>query len=384
MQYRDFGKLGFKVSAFGMGCMRLPLEELPDGTRDSSRIDEKKAIEMIHYAIDHGVNYIDTAYPYHGGKSELLVAKALKNGYREKAKLATKLPVWLTNTYEDFEKKLDEQLKKLEVDYIDFYLLHALNKDTWAKIKKLNVLDFLDRAIAAGKIKHAGFSFHDELSLFKEIADSYDWSMCQIQFNILDENYQAGVEGLKYAASKGIPVVVMEPLRGGSLVQKIPGEVKEIYGQAQVNRSPVEWAFRWIYNFPEVVTVLSGVSSMEQLKNNIEIFDKALPNSMSEDEMELVKKVQEFYKSRIKVGCTACGYCIPCPNGVAIPDVFRLYNNASMFDELENNSKGYKNMVNDKRDASLCVECGNCESNCPQRIQIIEKLKEAREVLDIA
>lgn len=381
MQYREFGKLGFKVSTLGLGCMRLPLEKQPDGTQDYGKIDEKEAISMIHYAVDHGVNYIDTAYPYHNGNSELLVAKALKGGYREKVKLATKLPVWLTNTYEDFEKYLDEQLKKLEVDYIDFYLLHALNKETWPKIKKLNVLDFLDKAKKDGKIKYAAFSFHDELPLFKEIIDSYNWDMCQIQLNILDEHYQAGVEGLRYAASKGISVVIMEPLKGGSLVQNLSGDVRKIWNKAQIKRPPVDWAFRWLCNFSEATLILSGVSTMEQLKEDIEIFDDMLPNSMTEEELDLVRQVQEYYKSKIKVGCTACGYCIPCPSGVAIPDIFRMYNNSSMFDTFAEHSKQYENLEKSNKGASQCVECGNCESACPQGIQIIEKLKEARMAL---
>jgi len=381
MQYREFGKLGFKVSAFGFGCMRLPLEELPDRTVDSKRIDEKEAISMIHYAVDHGVNYIDTAYPYHGGNSELLVAKALKGGYREKVKLATKLPVWFVNTYEDFEKYLDEQLAKLEVDYIDFYLLHALNRNTWPKIKKLNVLKFLDRAIESGKIKHAGFSFHDELPLFKEIIDSYNWDMCQIQLNFLDEYYQAGTEGMRYAASKGIPVVVMEPLRGGSLAKNIPQDVKDVWNAAPIKRTPVDWAFRWLYNFPEVTVILSGVSTMEQLKDNIDIFSTALPNSMTEEEVKLVHRVQELYKSKIKVNCTGCGYCTPCPAGVAIPDIFKLYNNSSIFDALDEHMQRYSDLIQSKKDASLCAECGNCESACPQNISVIEKLKEAHGIL---
>ena len=381
MHYREFGKLGFKISTFGMGCMRLPLEELPEGVQDSTRINEKEAISMIRYAVDHGVNYIDTAYPYHGGKSELLVAKALKNGYREKVKLATKLPVWHTNTYEDFEKYLDEQLAKLEVDYIDFYLLHALNKHTWPKIKKLGVLTFLDKALEAGKIKHAGFSFHDELPLFKEIIDSYDWCMCQIQLNILDEDYQAGIEGMRYAAAKGIPVVIMEPLKGGSLARIIPQDIKAVWEEASINRSPVDWAFRWLYNFPEVTVILSGVSDIDQLKDNINIFESALPNSMKEEELELVRRVQELYHSKIKVGCTNCGYCMPCPAGVAIPDLFRMYNNSSIFDAVDANSAHYKKMIESKKDASLCVECRNCESSCPQNIPVIEKLKEVHSVL---
>ena len=284
MHYVEFGKLGFKVSRFGMGCMRLPMEE---GYSDDSQVDEDEAIKMIRYAIDNGVTYIDTAYGYHGGRSEVIVGKALKKGYRDKTKIATKLPVWHAKTYEDFERLLDEQLSRLKVDYVDFYLLHALNEKQWHRVRKLGVLDFLDEAIKKGKIRYPGFSFHDELPVFKDIIDSYDWCMCQIQLNILDEHYQAGVEGLKYAGSRGIPVVIMEPLRGGRLAQNLSEEVIDIWNSYPIKRSAVEWAFRWIYNFPEVTTILSGVSTMDQLKENIEIFKNAEPNVMTDEELSL-------------------------------------------------------------------------------------------------
>lgn len=383
MQYRKFGDLGFEVSVFGVGCMRLPVMEKPDGSKDYSAIDEEEAIKMIRYAIDHGVNYFDTAYTYHGGNSEVVLGKALKDGYREKVKIATKLPLWQAESYEDFEKILDEQLKRLQVDTIDFYLLHALSKERWEKAKNLKVLDFLDKAVEAGKIRYPGFSFHDELDVFKEIIDSYDWKMCQIQLNILDMHYQAGVEGLKYAGSKGIPVVIMEPLRGGKLASNIPDDIQDMWNSAKIKRSPVEWAFRWLYNFPEVTVILSGVSTMEQLKENIEIFDKAVPNSMTDEELELVVKIKELYESKTKVNCTRCNYCMPCPSGVSIPEIFSLYNDASMFETVEEYANRYKNLIKEEKDASKCIECGNCEAECPQNINIIEKLKEANEALAV-
>jgi len=383
MQYRKFGNLGIEVSVFGVGCMRLPVKENPDGSKDYSAIDEQEAIKMIRYAIDHGVNYIDTAYGYHGGNSEIIVGKALKDGYREKVNVATKLPLWHANSYEDFERLLDEQLSKLQIDTVDFYLLHALSKNSWEKARDLKVLDFLDKAVAAGKIKYPGFSFHDELDVFKEIIDSYDWKMCQIQLNILDEHYQAGVEGLKYAGSKGIPVVIMEPLKGGKLASNVPNDVQAMWNTAKIKRSPVEWAFRWLYNFPEVTVILSGVSTMEQLKENLEIFDKAEANSMTDEELEIVAKVKELYMSKIKVNCTRCNYCMPCPNGVLIPRIFGLYNDSAMYETVEEYSKQYRNLIDKGEDASKCVECGNCESACPQNIEIIEKLKEAHEALTI-
>lgn len=379
MEYRKFGKLDFEVSRFGIGCMRLPEEKTEDG---KSKIDEKEAIKMIRYAIDNGVNYVDTAYPYHRGESEPLVSKALKDGYRERVKLATKLPTWLTNTYEDFEKYLDEQLARLDTDHIDFYLLHALEKERWAKLKEINVLDFLDEAKRKGKIKYAGFSFHDDVSTFKNIVDSYDWDMCQIMLNIIDQNYQAGIEGLRYAGSKGIPVVIMEPLKGGKLAQTSVSDVMDVWNSSEYKRSPVEWAFKWIYNFPEAAVILSGVSSMEQLKDNLRIFESSKPNTMTEEELKLVNRVRDIYNSKIKVGCTECNYCQPCPNGVVIPEIFSLYNDIYMYGSTEHSINFYKRVVNSNKDASKCVECGQCEGACPQHLSIIERLKEAHEVLN--
>lgn len=382
MQYRKFGKLGFDVSAFGLGCMRLPLKLLADGKTEYGQIDEEKAIAMIRYAIDHGVNYVDTAYTYHEENSERVVGKALKDGYRGRTMLATKLPVWKAEKTEDFERMLDEQLDKLQTDHIDFYLLHTLNREIWSKAKTMGVLDFLDRVKASGKIKYACFSFHDQLDVFKEIINSYDkWDMCQVQFNILDEHKQAGIEGIEYAASRGIPVVIMEPLRGGSLAN-VSNDIKAIWDKAGMERSHIEWAFRWICNHPEVTVVLSGVSTMEQLKDNIRIFENALPNSMSEQELAIVNEVQKCYKSRIKVGCTGCRYCMPCPSGVDIPDIFGRYDDAMLFDTLEDHRVKYKRSIIGKgKDPSQCAECGHCESVCPQHISIIEKLKEAHDVL---
>lgn len=378
MQYNRFGKLGFDVSRFGIGCMRLPLNGDGSNLKD---INEEEAIKMIRYAIDNGVNYVDTAYPYHGKMSEPLVAKALKDGYRERVKLATKLPVWLTKTYEDFDKYLDEQLGKLETDHIDFYLLHSLDREDWRRIKELNVLGFLDKAKKSGKIRHAGFSFHDELSAFKEIIDSYDWDMCQIQLNIIDENNQAGVEGLRYAGKKGIPVVIMEPLKGGKLGRNIPDEVKNIYDSSGIKRSPVDWAFKWLYNFPEVAVILSGVSTMEQLKDNIRIFEHAPANSMTPEELSVISKVKEYYLSRTKVGCTRCSYCMPCPAGVSIPDIFELYNNMYIYGTEEESRGAYKRLSENNKGVAKCVECRKCENICPQGLKVPERLKEAHAVL---
>jgi predicted aldo/keto reductase-like oxidoreductase len=376
MKYRELGKNKDKVSVLGFGAMRLPLID-----EDPGNIDEEESIKLLRYAIDNGISYIDTAYNYHKGKSEIIVGKALKDGYRDKTKIATKLPVWLTNAYEDFDKYLNEQLQKLDVEYIDFYLLHNLNKKYWEKLTKIDIFKFLDRALADGRIKNVGFSFHDELSLFKEIIDSYSWDFCQIQYNYMNENYQAGKEGLKYAASKGIPVIIMEPLLGGKLAKEPPVDVKALWDKADIKRTPAEWGLRWIYNHPEVSVILSGMSNFEQLKENLRIADAAIPETLTEKELELVKEVERKYRERVKIDCTECGYCMPCPNNVSIPSNFELYNDYHVYDNVEAATKMYKRFKQANQSADLCVECGKCEAACPQHLPISKLLKEVEGVL---
>lgn len=376
MQYREFEKLGEKLSVLGFGSMRLPVEG-----GDMGNIKEEESIKLIRYAIDNGVNYVDTAYNYHKGNSEKLVGKALKDGYRDKVKLATKLPVWLAKTYEDFDKYLNEQLQKLDVEYIDFYLLHSLNRKQWTRIKELNVLDFADKALKDGRIKHIGFSFHDDLSLFKEIIDSYDWHFCQIQYNYMNENYQAGTEGLKYAASKNIPVIVMEPLLGGKLAKKPPKEIQDIWDKAAVKRKPAEWGLRWVLNHKEVAVVLSGMSDMKQVEENIKTAEAALPDSLTQEELDLIKEAAEKFQSRTAIGCTGCEYCMPCPNKVWIPYNFELYNDYYMYDTGERSKEMYRKLKEANEAASLCVQCGKCETACPQKLPIIETLKKVEMLL---
>ncbi|KAJ52555.1 hypothetical protein BD780_000798 [Clostridium tetanomorphum] len=371
MLYRKFGKTNEKVSILGFGCMRFPVID-----NDITKINEEEAIKQIRYSIDNGVNYIDTAYPYHGGMSEPLVAKALKDSYREKVKLAAKLPSWLIISREDMDKYLNEQVQKLQTDYIDFYLLHALNKSYWEKLKKHNVFDFLDKALADGRIKYAGFSFHDDLSLFKEIVDAYPWSFCQIQYNFMDENYQAGKEGLKYAAEKGLGIVIMEPLRGGSLVRNIPQDVKVIWDKAEIKRSPAEWGFRFLWNHPEVHVVLSGMNEICHIEENIKSTQEAYANLLTKKEITLIDKVKQIYKSRIKINCTGCKYCMPCPFGVNIPACFEHLNDASIYGDSNSAKRVYNMSVENNAKASNCKECGKCEKACPQHIEIRKMLKE--------
>ncbi|HAA63890.1 MAG: Aldo/keto reductase [Caldanaerobacter subterraneus] len=377
MQYRQFGKLNIAISALGFGLMRLPAID-----NDNSKIDEAEAIRMIRYAIDNGVNYIDTAWPYHGGNSEIVAGKALKDGYREKTFLATKLPTWLINEKEDMDKYLNEQLKKLQTDYIDFYLLHALDKSKWENMKKVDALSWAEKKKQEGKIRYIGFSFHDEYPVFQEIVDYYDkWDFCQIQYNYMDIDVQAGENGLKHAASKGLGVVIMEPIRGGRLANP-PKAVQDIWDTAKVKRTPAEWALQWLWNQPEVSVVLSGMSTFEQLKENIESAKRSGINTLTKEELEIVSKVRNKYKELSPIACTGCNYCMPCPNGVNIPRNFELYNEAHMYNIYEANRKAYKDLGDAK--ASSCIECGTCESVCPQHLTIIDYLKEVADYFERA
>jgi len=385
LQYRAFGHLGFNVSALGFGCMRLPLLESSPGahgnTAEEVRIDEPLATAMLRFAIDQGVNYVDTAYSYHGGQSEWVVGRALADGYREKVKLATKLPCWLVKEPADFDRLLDEQLKKLNVAHVDFYLLHALRRESWDKMKSLGVLEFLTRAVADGRIKYPAFSFHDEFPVFKEILDAYAWAMCQIQLNYMDEDYQAGLGGLQYAGYKGTPVVIMEPLRGGKLAEEPPKEVKEVWQKAKKKRSPAEWAFRWVCDFPETTVVLSGMSTMEQVRENLKIFDGCKSPCLSLEEGFLIDKVRQIYRQRMAIGCTLCGYCMPCPANVNIPHILDLYNDYAMFGSTHGAFMSYGSLVSRGRDAAQCVQCGHCEEKCPQNLPIMRALEDAHQVL---
>lgn len=368
MNYRKMGKLDIEVSALGFGAMRLPIID-----NDSAKINELEAIKMIRYAVDNGINYIDTAWPYHQEKSEKVVGKALQDGYREKVYLATKLPVWKCETEKDLDKYFNKQLEKLQVEKIDFYLLHALNKERWQTVKELNIIKWAEKKKKEGKISYLGFSFHDSNQVFDSILDAHAWDFCQIQYNYLDTEYQAGLSGLKKAYNKDIAVIIMEPIRGGWLAQKAPESVKKLFESENPARTPVEWALHWIWSQKEPAVVLSGMSNMKQLKENIKTAAESEIRLLSDSEFKMMAKVAE--KMRGPITCTRCEYCLPCPQNVNIPENFHLYNQAKLLDKGEEMAEKYFEMDENKR-ADNCIECGQCEPQCPQNLEIIELLKE--------
>jgi len=378
MRYRKLGKTDLDVSILGFGAMRLPMVGNPGGLAGFDPkipIDEEHADRMVRHALDEGVNYFDTAYGYHGGQSERYIGKVLRP-VRTKVMIATKLPVWNIEKREDFDRVFEEQLAKLQTDYLDVYLIHSLNRPFWDKMKGLGVLEFLDRLKAEGRIRAAGFSFHDEIKVFKSIIDAHDWDVCQIQYNFYDRAYQAGAEGLQYAAARNIGVVVMEPLRGGQLVHRVPARVQAQWDAAPVRRSPAEWAMRWVWNHPGVSTVLTGSSTLEQLQEHTRTVRDAAPDSLSGEELARFDQVRALYREMVKVDCTGCAYCMPCPSGVDIPHNFQLYNDYFMFPGREFCSFFYGNLMPAQERASGCVECGDCMDKCPQQIDIIRELKE--------
>ena len=371
MKYRPMGKLGIKSSAFGLGCMRF------NGTASGdSVIDEQKAVSLIRRAIDGGVTYIDTAYVYLDKTSEIVLGKALQDGYRDKVTIATKVPPDLVNSRADMEAILAEELKKLQTDHIDFYLMHAMNKQKWEHMKAIGAPQFFDDMKKEGKIRYKCFSFHGPYEEFEYILNDWDWDMCQIQYNYMDINNQAGTKGLELAGSKGIPVVIMEGLLGGRLANA-PDNVQALYDAFPVKRSPVEWAFRWLCNHPEVSVVLSGCNEAEQIDENLRIFDTVDTGIMSTDELELMDNVRAADISRTTIGCTGCRYCMPCPNGVNIPGLFSVWNNVSLYGIDPKDDWGFRMIMDKDAGADKCLACGACEAACPQHLNIIDSLTAA-------
>lgn len=373
MLYRTMPKNGDRLSILGFGCMRLPMAD--------GRIDEPRAIAQIRSAIDSGVNYLDTAWPYHNGQSEPLLGKALQNGYRDRVKVATKLPTWAVEKREDMDEFLNSQLEKLGTDHIDYYLVHALTGPSWDRIEQLGVTEFLDKALKDGRIVNAGFSFHGQADDFIRIVDAYPWTFCQIQYNYLDQTFQAGTRGLKYAAARNMGVIIMEPLRGGNLALSVPPrDIAAIWAGAETTRTPAEWALRWVWNHPEVTVVLSGMNHEDQVRENLSIAATAAPNSLTEAELTLVERASGTYRRLMQVGCTGCAYCLPCPMDVNIPVCFDFFNKLHMF-ESDEARRLYNVMAGGMLSggraglASQCVACGQCLEKCPQGIPIPDVLE---------
>jgi predicted aldo/keto reductase-like oxidoreductase len=376
MQYRRLGKLNWEVSALGFGAMRLPL-----AGKEAGDVDEPESIRMIRYAIDRGVNYVDTAYPYHEGKSEGVVGKALKDGYRGRVKVATKLPTWKIEDAQDFDRYLNEQLERLQMEKIDFYLVHGLNSKSWAKVRDLGVIRWAEGAMADGRFDHLAFSFHDDFEAFKQIVDAYDnWTFAQVQYNYMDIDYQAGRRGVEYATGKGLPVVVMEPIRGGQLA-KPRGPAAEVWATAPRKRTPAAWALLWVWNHPEVSVVLSGMSTMEQVVENVDLADSARPGVFGPEELALIDRVREAYKGLIPIPCTSCKYCMPCSSGVEIPEIFEMYNDAITYGDTREARWRYRQFINEEQRADRCTKCGECADVCPQQIDIPGWLEKAHALL---
>ncbi len=371
MKYREMGKLGIQSSAFGLGCMRFN-----GAASGDSVIDEQKAISLIRQAIDGGVTYIDTAHVYLDKTSEIVLGKALRDGYREKVRIATKMPMEAVRNRADMEALLAEELGKLQTDHVDFYLMHGINREKWEYFKSIGAPEFFDDMKREGKIRYKCFSFHGPYEEFEFILNDWDWDMCQIQYNFMDVENQAGTKGLELAGSKGIPVVIMEGLLGGRL-SKAPENVQALYDAFPVKRSPVEWAFRWLCDHPEVAVVLSGCNERSQIEENLRIFDTVEPGIMDEAERKLMDNVRAAYLSRTRIGCTGCRYCMPCPNGVNIPGVFSVWNNVSLYGIDPAKDWHFRRIRETEGGADQCVGCGACEAACPQHLDIIEQLQAA-------
>ena len=372
MEKRKLEKLGIETSLLGFGCMRFPVTA-------EGKINEPEAERMLDKAIAAGVNYIDTAYPYHGGESEPFVGKALKKYDRSSLYLATKLPVWMVNSLEDVDRLFQEQLSRLQTDYIDFYLLHALGRDRFQDMVKLGVIDRLAELKAQGKIRYLGFSFHDSYEAFEHIINYREWDFCQIQLNYMDAEEQAGLKGYKLAEEKGVPLVVMEPIKGGSLAayaEDITSRFRSLDPEASV----ASFALRWVGSLPGVKVILSGMSTMEQVEDNLKTFGAFKP--LSERESQEIRDIVALIKGRVQNGCTGCRYCMPCPAGVDIPGNFRVWNTYHMYQNYNVVKWNWEKEISESKQAKCCVKCGKCEAACPQKLSIRQDLERVQADLD--
>ncbi len=380
MLYRSFPKMpDLKISTLGLGLMRLPVNP------ENSSIDYEKTKELVCLALEQGVNYFDTAWPYHGGTSEIVFGQIVKElGIRDKIYIADKMPIWDIDSKEKARSIFEKQLEKLQTDHVDFYLLHAMSKDHWEKVKKLDLLSLLDELKAAGKIRHLGFSFHDTPDVFEKIVDEYPAAeFCQVQYNYLDGDIQGTAKDIQYAAIRGIGTIVMEPLRGGLLAVP-PKGISDIFLKAEQKFHPAEWGLSWVLQNPGVVCTLSGMSAAEQMLMNCKTASAAVPDSMSAGQLKIVESAADWFKQRIKVPCTGCRYCMPCPRKVDIPAVFAEWNRMSMTGALEDGpavSPNYTKLKKEGHGADLCVFCHKCETVCPQKIKIPDMLAEAGKTL---
>jgi uncharacterized protein len=370
MQYRKFGKLDWPVSALGFGCMRLPTKKNASGKES---IDMPEATRMVRFAIDNGLNYLDSAYVYHNGESETFIGQALQDGYRDKVHIGTKLPMFNMTRADQFDEMLNTQLKRLQTDHIDCYLFHGLDSEAWnQKVLPWNLLAKAEAFQREGKIRHLGFSFHGPVEDLIEIIDGYPkWDFCQIQYNYMDIDYQAGTRGLRYAAERGLAVIVMEPLLGGKLASP-PSDIAAIMSAADASRSPADWALQWVWDQPEVSLVLSGMSTMEQVEQNLAAADKSRIGLFVKHDQDVIATARSLFQGRKAVPCTACGYCMPCPNGVDIPGNFRTYNEGIIYDRMSDARRQYARFVANDEKASQCIQCRICEDKCPQKILISE------------
>ena len=364
MEYRTLDKLGIKTSLLGFGCMRFP-------TTADGKIDEARAEQMLDEAYAAGINYYDTAWPYHDGASEPFVGKVMKKYDRESFYFATKLPCWSVKGRADALKIFEQQLERLQTEYIDFYLLHALNRGSFNEMKNMGVIEDLVEMQKQGKIKYLGFSFHDNYEAFEEIATYRDWDFCQIQYNYMDTEEQAGDRGYALCEKRNLPIIIMEPIKGGALASYAE-DIMDKFKSVRPDKSIASWALRWVASKPQVKVVLSGMSTEEQVKDNLETFGTFEP--LSTVELQTVSDIVKEVKSRINNGCTACRYCMPCPFGVDIPKNFAIWNNFGMYHNVEGAKRRYQNMKAEER-ADQCKECGACEPKCPQKLPIREHLK---------